>query len=347
MFEVLTAHGADALKWQHVWDRLPHDLRDVHYCPAYGRVQEALGGRAMCAVYEWEAWIIMQPFMLRDIGETGYRDMTSMYGHGGPVSNMRSTSARSLAEWMEVDFARWRGEQKVVSEFCALHPMMAGDQIRLIHPDAVLRDVRQTVAMRIDCTDEVIAAGMRADRRQNLVKASAMQIGPVIADKVWDIYTETMQRHHVAPRWRFPLSYFRAYNSELWPDRAEFIAAYGDDNTRVSASLLLFGHHHAHYQFTGNDADAPRGANDRIIMEAARLARRAGCTWLLLGGGTTSAESDSLLAFKAGFSKHRFMARNYRRIFDREAYIRLSSEAGRDPTNDAEFFPAYRAAEAA
>lgn len=347
MFEVLTAHGADALRWQHVWDRLPHDLRDVHYCPAYGRVQEALGGSARCAVYEWEAWVIMQPFMLREIGETGYRDMTSMYGHGGPLSNMRSLSARALMEWMEVEFARWRSEQRVVSEFCALHPILADDQRRLVHPDAVLRDVRQTVAMRVDCTDEVIAAGMRADRRQNLAKAANLYM---VEGANWlpfcALYAETMRRHDAPSRFQFSNYYFTTHGDHLWPDRMAILFCGEKINTVRAASLILFGHHHAHYHFTGTADDMPRGANDRIIMEAARLARRAGCTWLMLGGGTTSAADDSLLAFKAGFSKHRFMARNYRRVFDGDAYMRLCGEAGCYP-QDGGFFPAYRAAEAA
>lgn len=349
MFEVLNAHGADALRWQSLWDRLPHDLRDVHYTPAYGRVQEVLGGSARCMVYEWDGWFVMQPFMLRDINLIGsptiYRDIASMYGHGGPLCTMRSTSSNALMEWCEIEFARWRADHKVVSEFCALHPMMVKDQDRLIHADAQVREVRQTVVMRVDWADSEIIAGMRSDRRQNLEKAD-VDVGPSRSGlfSFAQLYYQTVERHKARDKWWFRVEYFQAHESEL---RDRMLAV--DATTRglarnaVSASLLLFGHHHAHYQFTGNADDVPRGANDKLIMEAARLARRAGCTWLLLGGGTTSAPDDSLLQFKAGFSKHRAPARVYTRVFDADAYARLCREAGRDPLDRSGFFPAYRA----
>lgn len=343
MFEVLTAHGSDALRWQSLWDRLPNDLRDVHYTPAYGRVQEVLGGSARCAVYEWDDWFVMQPFMLRDVS-AGYRDMTSMYGHGGPLSNMRSLSANALSQWGEVEFEKWRTDQKVVCEFCALHPMLAADQDRLIHPHAQVRDVRQTVVMRVDWGDEYIIADMRRDRQQNLEKAEELY---VVNGANWvpfyERYAETMARHNAALRFQFPQHYFREHANHLWPDRMALLFAGSGIEDASVASIILFGHHHAHYQFTGNADDVPRGANDKLIMEAARLARRAGCSWLLLGGGTTSAPDDSLLQFKSGFSKHRAMARVYTRVFDADAYARLCRETGRDPLDRSGFFPAYRA----
>lgn len=344
MFEVLTAHGADALRWQSLWDRLPADLRDVHYSPAYGRVQEVLGGSARCAVLEWDDWVWLQPFMLRDIA-AGYSDMTSMYGHGGPLCTMRSSSATTIAAKADAEFARWRVEHKVVSEFCALHPMLAEDQDRLIHPSAQVREVRQTVAMRVDWADEYILKDMRRDRRQNMERAGDVEIKQPLGSSSGTfacLYAETMLRHSAPKRWNFSFNYFDAHVHELFPDRMAFLFAARDGVTSV-ASMVLFGRRHAHYQFTGTADIMPRGANDKLVMEAARVARRAGCSWLLLGGGTTSSPDDTLLQFKSGFSKYRFMARTYSRVFDADAYARLCREAGRDPLNRSGFFPAYRA----
>lgn len=344
MFEVLTAHGVDALRWHSVWSRLPADLRDVHYSPAYGRVQEVLGGQARCMVYEWDDWIVMQPFMLRGTVDPRYRDMTSMYGHGGPLCTMRSISAGALMEYAEIEFAKWRAEHRVVSEFCQLHPMLEKDQDRLIAKDAQIKVVRETVAMRVDWADEYIIKGMRADRRQNLEKAAHIQITSALGStKLSSLYTETMKRRGADKRWLFSFDYFDSYVHEVGADRMAFLFAYGTGHVISVASMILFGGAYAHYQFTGNEAPPTRGANDKLIMEAARLARRAGCSWLLLGGGTTSEPDDPLLQFKSGFSKHRFPARTYSRIFDADAYADLCRAAGRDPAAAAGFFPAYRA----
>ncbi len=136
MFEVLTAYGRDAARWQHYFERLPYAVQDVHYTPAYGRVQT---GDARCAIYLWEEFdhFIMQPFVLR-VAPT---DMTCLYGYGGPVSNMttsRFTNGGSrLWLWFDEAFAKWRKEQGMICEFCSLHPLLFEHQSWLLRESKI------------------------------------------------------------------------------------------------------------------------------------------------------------------------------------------------------------------
>jgi hypothetical protein len=345
MFEVLTAHGTDAARWLGFFDRLPRELRDVHYTPAYARVQERLGHKALCAVYTApDDMFVMQPFLLRKVPGGTYHDMTSLYGYGGPLSNIVGWSAGALMEWMEKDFSAWREANGVIAEFCVLHPLAEKPQGRLLTHIAQPVKVKDVVLINCDQTAEAITKDMRTDRRQNLGHAAGMM--RIEKCNPWDfykLYKQTMDRKGAALRWRMPQAYFADHQLELVPDHAAMIAV--SNGIMQSASIILLGGRTSYYHFTGNADDIKRGANEYLIQWAAQLAGAAGSQWLHLGGGVTSDPADKLFAFKASLSPHRATVSTYRRVFNQDVYDRLSREAG--VPEDEPFFPAYRAKEAA
>ena len=347
-FEVLAAHGVDAARWQSYVDLLPHECRDVILTPAYYRIQEVAGGRGRCAVYgDGEAFVI-QPFMHRDIAGSFLTDITSPYGFGGPFvghHNVGGVSESAIVElWklFDAEFSKWRANESVVSEYCALPPHVWEYQAVALRAAGVdVRETKEAALIRVDRSDDEILADAHESRRQLLGRArrDGLMAAPYDdAGGFHERYAASMNVKEAAARWRLSESYFRSHDA-LMPDRGVMISV-----GRECAAIVLFGGRIAHYHFAARAPKASPGSGEMLIMAACRAARIAGATWLNLGGGLTSSHDDSLWKYKSSWTPHRAAVRHYTRIFDQAAYESLTVAASQ-PLG-ATWFPAYRAGEA-
>jgi lipid II:glycine glycyltransferase (peptidoglycan interpeptide bridge formation enzyme) len=83
------------------------------------------------------------------------------------------------------------------------------------------------------------------------------------------------------------------------------------------------------------------GANKIIQYNAIMWSKRKGFKKLHSGGGIVGSHSDSLMLFKAGFSKLRGDFYIAKRIHNHDTYRKLCAVADVD-TDVKSFFPAYR-----
>lgn len=314
-FSVLAPHGADAAKWSAVIDMLPLHLRDIHFTLEYAAAQELLGLKAKLAVYEWEGYVVVQPFALRlvKISARDEVDICSLYGYGGPVSNHGHT----LFAWFDEAFREWCGQSGVVCEFCALHPMLASHQLSLFRRMPSIKPIPRKEVVVMDLRGDFEAA--YKDRRKAGIKAArAAGIKVTAASCTKDfarLYRATMVRTGALARWDFPDEYFDA----LIEIGAVFYAKIGDHVE--SAALMIYGYDTAYYHFAGNAMENPKAcANDLLVHEMAKFARKQGPKWFHLGGGATSSPDDTVLHYKAGFTDRRETAYSYFRVFDDTAY---------------------------
>jgi hypothetical protein len=320
-FDVLTPDGNDAIRWLAAIDRLPVGLRDVHLTLEYAAAQTFLGVEPRLAVYEHEGYVVVQPFALRKVSVGGIEafDIANLYGYGGPISN----HGEQLYEWFDRSFTGWCRDMGVVSEFCALNPMSGS------HQDSLLRRTVQTVERKpvvvVDLSRPI--GSTYRDRRAAGVKA-ATKHGVNVTSNTTDfedrefvrLYNVTMRRRRAARRWDFPDAYLMA----LCNLGTVFCAVMPDGDVE-SAGLMLDGQNGvAYYHLAGNMMNARKaGANDLLIHEMALCAQRMGCKMLHLGGGATSKLDDPVLAYKAGFSDARLMAKTYFRVLDEARYHEL------------------------
>jgi hypothetical protein len=86
-FAVLPARGLSSGLLS-LWQHANPDSRDVHWSPAYGRSQEALGGRSMIAVLADRKNVLAKPFMLRPL-PNGRSDIAGPYQYGGLFGDKR------------------------------------------------------------------------------------------------------------------------------------------------------------------------------------------------------------------------------------------------------------------
>lgn len=351
-FRLLRSDGADDIVWESFYRAIPHPRRSVHFSPGYARTQEiGCGGEAWCAIADDGGWpFVMQPFLLRT-DDPGRVITESLYGYGGPVSSAEAPELwPAILLALEGGLTEFRMQRGVVCERTVLAPFMVENQRKIYEAMGVpTKHVKDVVVLPTDLAS--LDAGMSDKRRAGVFKAKrdgitvrrTASLGHSLS-RFWELYKGTMDKVGAAPRWRFARQYFEAHLREL-RHRAVLVEAiiHGEKNgscTIVSSALVLVDGAEAQYQFAGNSGVS--GASDLLVLEAAAVARDAGCLTLDLGGGVTAAADDSVFWYKSTFSPRRRPVYVVERVYDQQAFDKAS-----DGYPQTGFFPPWRAGAAA
>jgi len=358
-FYVLTMHGQDAEKWRHIAHvRIPAELRDVHMSEPYMKAEELLGNKPLLAVYEYDEYFVAQAFVLREVNVSGIRalDISSPNGYGGPWSNHGHT----LWNWFQKSFLEWCAEQGIVSEFCALNPLILNHQLSLMKSaDFDIKERKKVVV--VDLEKPGLLENRYRDRRFAGIVAARRAKVEIVAKsnlgKNWTItdeealyrrqfiklYRDSMMKKAAATRWFFPDEYVASLCSI-----GDLFAAEVDGEVESMALQLPFGSS-VYYHLAVNVGKHPNvGANDLLIHDMMVDAQRRGFKRFHLGGGVTSAPDDGVFHYKSGFSDDRASAQSYFRIFDQKKYTELCEakaqkeiyETGKEFSTN--FLPLYR-----
>lgn len=322
--QILTATGRDAARWQSFIDRLPYAERDVHFTPFFARVQEASGrGTALAAVMELGDSFILQPFLKRS---GPHDDLTSFFGGGGAVMHQPHPT---LVMDFDDGLTEWAKSNSILCAYTQCNPAAAPSGVKL--KDQVIVDLRP-----VDISAQFSRnrrRGILADQERGLtIRQLTMGFNELHTFDAF--YFKSMERLGAGLDWYYPPTYWQHYRDELAPEYCSLLAA--ELGNRIEAMLLMahgYGKAYAHY--------LAGPSSDMLYHESMKLAKDLGCSGYVVGGGTTSADDDPLLAYKLGFSKMRSPVYVNRRIFDRQAYDKAC--VGLTPTD---YFPAYRSPDA-
>jgi hypothetical protein len=262
------------------------------------------------------------PCIVRELGET--RDVTGLYGFGGPVGE--SPRFYELYE----DWCRERG---IVTTFTRFHPRYANHRYSRFHVE--LRS--GAVAWRLD--DGNLFEGLHRHHRRAVRKAEAAGIetratvAPADLEPFARLYEQTMAEKGASDFYYFPREYWSLLAERLGAGLVLFEALH---EGRVLAALLgLASPPWLHYHLGASERSG--GANHLLFLQVARWARDNGYTRFHLGAGLGGA-ADSLLEFKLRFDPGGLLESAVgKAIHDEQAYRELGGE-GFDG-----FFPAYRA----
>jgi hypothetical protein len=333
-FELLHPKN-DHDKWMRTIQKLPQALWDIHWTPHYMAAEELRGHMPRLATYTYRDYVVAQPIIIRNIfpleikslddelPEVGWtcRDVSSPYGYGGPATNHSS----QLYAWFNEAFTAWAMENRVVTEFCALHPFMTVHQLGLLKAVPGIQPTIRKEVVWIDLKGD-FAEQYHQNRKAGIKKALkegvAVKMG-ARPDEFIRLYRLTMLRKLAASRWYFTDEYLKA----LCDFGAVWYASTCTTVVESAALLLMLSDGTAYYHLAANAGDYPRsGANDLLVHKMAEFAARQGCKRFHLGGGATSDSSDPVLFFKSGFSDLRAPAMSYFRVFDEAAYAALCDE---------------------
>src|SRR5712671_3390787 len=160
-FELLHPKN-DRDRWVNTIRKLPQALWDIHWTPDYMATEELRGHTPRLATYTYREYVVAQPIIIRnifppDVRDTesydiaarvglDCRDVSSPYGYGGPASN----HGNQLYAWFDESFRSWAMENRIVTEFCALHPFMTSHQLGLLKSVPSIKPVTRKEVVWID-----------------------------------------------------------------------------------------------------------------------------------------------------------------------------------------------------
>lgn len=346
VLEFLNPH-TDAARWAAILGKMPEDCRDVHFTPAYARVQEYLGGCAELAVKQTPHGMIIQPFLRRRVMDSErHTDLTSFYGFGGPLTSIRGEMDRMIAS---IEFGVELGEralsQGIVTEYCCLHPLLLKNQLKVCDQSGIKLKKEVVVIDLAEFSEKTVHRRVRRGIRAGRENGQFAELSTVdhYIGRFVELYNSSMVRKNAPARLRFPPLYLEALFKEAG---ARLFCTIGREGMRMLMTLEYDGTAYAHL-LASNGLEQHAGLDDLLYFETAR--RLSGKNLQLhLGGGATDDPADTLLSYKSTFSERREQSMAYTRIFDGQAYKALCdakarlefNEYGREST--AAFFPAYR-----
>jgi hypothetical protein len=251
-----------------------------------------------------------------DIPGTPWRDASSPYGYGGPLST--SAEADFLSQCWSI-YAKFMLEQKVVAEYIRFHPVLGNDRFY----GGQVTDNREVVIMDLETAD--FAASYVPRVRTILRKADRNSICYVEADlaanvqRFADFHWAAMNAIGADGFYLFSPEYFYALAATGMTRLGVCVrkSDAGLGGAWLAAAIFLESGETVEYHLAANSADGRTvGASSFLIDQAARSARQRGSKHMYLGGGSDRSPANPLLFFKAGFSPMRLMYRTGSTVFN-------------------------------
>lgn len=186
-------------------------LHDVFHSWEYHTLSRE--GEPLLFVYKEDDLFIALPVIKREIKNTGFSDMTSVYGYCGPVSNIDLAKAsQRIAVNFKGAFLDFMTEEKAVCIFSRLHPFIA--QQHVLENIGGIRENGVTLYMDLTLSteeqrskyDPTLRKQVRKLRERGYVIKQSTGIDEVRA--FVDMYHKNMDRLNASPDYYFDEKYF-------------------------------------------------------------------------------------------------------------------------------------------
>ncbi|MEL4429218.1 hypothetical protein [Shewanella mangrovisoli] len=243
---------------------------------------------------------IMRPipnYLYPNYSETLF-DLETPYGYGGPITN--SQDIDFINEAMQL----YRADcvaKNIVCEFIRFHPhnqLAAHANLFDFH----LQE-RRVVSVNLRTEQHERWQGYSKTTR-NIIRKCEKKLTfdeNIHLDEFINIYQQTMDKNNADRFFYFPKKYFEKLHTHK---NCQLLGIRAFDGELLSAGFFFLSGPLAHYHLSANNLERQHeNGNYYLLEQAFVLAKAAGCKSMLLGGGRTSSENDSLFQFKAKFSK--------------------------------------------
>jgi hypothetical protein len=262
-------------------------------------------------------------------GAEGRSIVTSPYGYGGPMVEMRGDSVGRVdyvvREW-DAAWSAWARDNRVVSEFVRedLHherllPSLGGSRLF----------GQSNVVVALDVDPEIRWRSYAAKVRKSVRRARECGLRVELstsADAVaafHEVYLDTMSRRQASHEFAIGLPRMLEFNKEVTGEAGAVVALTLQEDAVVSAEFVLVGSHEIYSFLGGTRPEAfPMRPNDILKHEVCEWGAARGLREYVLGGGFTP--GDGIFQYKASFAPCGLRDYYTRRIVhDHETYVRL------------------------
>ncbi len=303
-------------------------------------------GQAILVVYEKDGDYIAFPFLKREIPQSTFFDLCSVYGYVGPISNKndQNLSAQFIDDFRTAFLNLLKNEQ-IVSVFSRLHPFFT--QEKLMASFKGVYENGKTVALDLSIPIETqrkkykesTFSSIKKSWRKGLVIKETKEIEDI--DAFIEIYEENMERIQSTESYLFDRQYFiDLINSNEFDCR--LLLVYFEDEV-ISGTLITLTHGIIQGHLIATKSAYLRDSPAKFLVDQVTvLGRKEGMKYMNLGGGL-GYKQDTLFGWKAGFSDLFLDHKSWRYVVNDSVYHDLVCEQGIDCNANIDFFPLYRA----
>lgn len=304
-------------------------------------------GEPILFVYEEDDNYIAFPLLKREIPNSTFYDLSSVYGFAGPISNQKFENLpESLIESFKCSFLKFLEHEQIVSVFSRLHPFF--NQLLLINKIGGVYENGKTVAIDLSIPideqrkkykNSTLDYVKKCKKRGYYIKETKCNVD---VEAFYKIYTENMKRSGSTDYYLFNHDYFHnLINSEEFDCR--LLLVYADDEI-ICGSIITCTHGIIEAHLVATHYEYLRDSPAKFLIdEISVMGRELGMKYCHLGGGLGFKE-DSLFKWKASFSDLFLDYKSLRYISNNSVYNSLVDDKGIDPNINIDFFPLYRCA---
>lgn len=325
--------------WDEELDTFQPTERDIYFREEYVRLYETDTEKAVCCIVNDGEQTMLFPFLSRTFAYQGQtlQDFETAYGYGGPIWHQANDQFKVVALHMMVDELK---HQNYIAGFVRFHPLLAN--YASFSVGRLIED-RKTVAIDLSLEENDIWMQEIHTKNRNVIKKGEKSGLYFVVDNDFKylsdfirLYDATMDKLDAADFYYFKQQYYEEFVNTL-PNSFLGVVLYED--RVVSAAIFMYEGEYGHYHLSGSDVTALKlSPNNFMLWHAALELKRRGVKVLHLGGGTTSAEDDSLFCFKSRFSKHTYQFCLGKLIFNEQLYHGICTDWEAKNPNKAEHY---------
>ncbi|WP_299177226.1 GNAT family N-acetyltransferase [uncultured Chryseobacterium sp.] len=333
-FEIIES---DNPKWKEIIKKT--DTFDFHHTAYFHKIDTHFPAQLL--YFSKDQDFIALPVVIRPIDGSPYYDITSVYGYAGPIFHFSSEEAKNdLISYFKTSFIDYCKEQKIISVFARLHPLI--DQKNILQGLGDIVNLNKTVSIDLTLHPEEQRREYRKSLKSELNQLRRKEIfvesttHPAYINDFIAIYYETMDRVNASANYYFSKEYFYEFLNNDDFDAELLIAK--KDNKVIAGAIFTFTDKIMQYHLAGTTEEFIKETPMKLILDHARLlGNESSAKDLHLGGGVGGSDDDSLFKFKSGFSKNFKQFSVWKYIVNTDVYHELSKEKTKS-----EFFPLYR-----
>lgn len=224
-------------------------------------------------------------------------DLETPYGYGGPLSN---SNDQAFLQRAFNAYRRHCQQQQIVCEFIRFHPFnLVAENSKLFDMKAL---ERQIVIVDLEQSSEKRRQAYSQTTRNIVKRASrnlTVQNKGVPLSEFMGMYYNTMSKNSASDFFYFKEAYFKA----LLQIQGVSLLAIQKEQQYASIGIFICSNEIAYYHLSANNQELAKDNGNYLLLDAAfEHAKAHGCRYMILGGGRTSSQEDSLFKFKRKFS---------------------------------------------
>jgi hypothetical protein len=302
-------------------------------------------GIPVLLVYYEKDDFIAFPLLKRNIPNTDFYDMTSVYGYTGPISNKSFVDIpKSIKKNFKKELIHYLKTNQIISVFSRLNPFL--NQLPLMSSLQGLHDNGNGVVINLEQSLEEQRFKYESSLLKQIRKVKSMGFyiqeskSPKAIKEFSEIYTENMKRVGASKYYMFTEEYFKNFLNSM-DFHSKLIMVYYEGQA-VCGGIILFTKTIIQSHLAATKTAYLKYSPAKFLTdEISQIGRQLGTKHFNLGGGL-GFKKDSLFDFKSSFSDIYYDYKTWRYISDPENYLKLLLNANIDPQNSIDFFPLYR-----